>query len=156
MSSLHTQFGGDKIWNHILYPTSLIALEMSSDKEGATVDTVFYLPLIYVPDPKKSKNVIFSPWGHKNIHNDVVQPVQTPEHPKCLFQPKWPKCPWSTLGWSKVKQGQNRHKTTFFMGLYQTRALRRFLETLTKFDSELTPNGTKNPNFDPAIKTGWN
>jgi len=40
------------------------------------------------------------------------------------------------------------------MGLYQTRALRRFLATLTKFDSELTPDGTRNPNFDPAIKTG--
>jgi len=31
------------------------------------VDTVFCLPSICVPDPEKSKNIIFSPWGHKKI-----------------------------------------------------------------------------------------
>ena len=50
MSSLHTQFGGDKTRNHILYPTRLIALEMS-DKEGATIDIVFCPPSICVQDP---------------------------------------------------------------------------------------------------------
>ena len=75
-----------------------------------------------MPDPEKSKNIIFSPWGHQNIQNDVAQLVQTPEHLKCLFQPKYP---WSTLVWLKVKQGQNPHKTTCFMVLYQTRAPRR-------------------------------
>ena len=29
----------------------------------------------------------------ENIQNDVAQPVQTLEHPKCIFQPKLPKCP---------------------------------------------------------------
>ena len=54
VSSLHTQFGGDKIRNHILYPTPLIALEMS-DKEGVVVDIVFCSPSICVPDPKNPK-----------------------------------------------------------------------------------------------------
>ena len=60
------KFGGNKIQNHILYPTSLIALEMSY-KEGATVDIVFHLPSICVPDLEKSKNIIFFPWGCENI-----------------------------------------------------------------------------------------
>ena len=37
---------------------------------------------------KNPKNIIFSPWDHKNIQNDVAQPVWIAEHPKCLFQPK--------------------------------------------------------------------
>ena len=53
-----------------------------SDKKGATIDTVFCPPSIYMPDPKKTKIVIFSPWGREKIQNDVAQPVQTPEHPK--------------------------------------------------------------------------
>ena len=68
------------------------------------VDTIFCPSSIYVLDPKKSKNIIFSLGGRENIQNDVAQPVRTPEHPKCLFQLKWPKCPWSTQGWLKVKQ----------------------------------------------------
>ena len=64
-------FGGDKIWNHVLYLTPLVALKMS-DKEGATVNTVFCSPLICVPNPEKSKNVIFSPWGCEDIQNDMV------------------------------------------------------------------------------------
>ena len=52
------------------------------------VDTVFYPPLICVPDPKKPKKIIFSPWGHENIYNGMAQPVQTLECSKCLFQPK--------------------------------------------------------------------
>ncbi|XP_023883042.2 uncharacterized protein LOC111995357 [Quercus suber] len=38
--------------------------------------------------PRKSKNIIFSPWGHKDIQNDVEQPIRTSKHPDCLFQPK--------------------------------------------------------------------
>ena len=60
MSSLYMQFGGDKIWNHVLYLTPLIALEMSY-KEGAVINTVFCPPMIWVPDLEKSKNIIFSP-----------------------------------------------------------------------------------------------
>ena len=73
--------------NHVLYTTPLIALEIS-DKEGAAVDTVFCLPSICVPNPKKPKNIIFSPLGHENIYNGVAQPVRTLEHPKCHFRPK--------------------------------------------------------------------
>ena len=39
---------------------------------------------------------------------------------------------------------------------HQTQASQRFLETLTKFDLELTSSGPKNPNFDLAIRTGRN
>ena len=59
-----------------------------SDKEGVAVDTVFCLPSIYVPDPKKSKNITFSSWGRKNIQNDMAQFDRAPEHPKRLFQLK--------------------------------------------------------------------
>ena len=54
----------------------------------AVVDTVFYLPLIYVPNLKKFKNIIFSQWGHEDIQNYVAQPVRMLEHPKCIFQIK--------------------------------------------------------------------
>ena len=37
----------------------------------------------------------------------------------------------------------------------QTQVTRRFLSTLTKFDLTLTSKGTRNPNFDPTVKTGW-
>ena len=60
------KFGGNKIRNHILYLTPLIALKISK-KEGAAVDTVFCPTSICVLDLEKSKNIIFSPWGHKNI-----------------------------------------------------------------------------------------
>ena len=60
------KFGGNKIRNHVLYLTPLIALKISK-KEGAAVDTVFCPTSICVLDPEKSKNIIFSPWGHKNI-----------------------------------------------------------------------------------------
>ena len=66
VSSLHTLFRGDKIQNHVLYSTHLIALEML-DKERAAVDTVFCPLSIYVLDPEKSKDIIFSLWGHENI-----------------------------------------------------------------------------------------
>jgi len=64
--SFHTQFQGNKMRNRVLYPTPLITLEMSN-KEGAVVDIVFCLALICMLDPKNSKNIIFSPWGHGNI-----------------------------------------------------------------------------------------
>ena len=73
--------------NYAFHPTPLIALEIS-DKEGAAVDTIFCPLLICMPDPEKSKNIIFSPWGHENIYNDMAQPVQTSERTKYLFQPK--------------------------------------------------------------------
>ena len=40
--------------NHVLYPTPPIAFEVL-DKEGATIGTIFYLPLICVLDPESSK-----------------------------------------------------------------------------------------------------
>jgi len=55
---------------------------------GMLVDTIFYPPLICMPDPEKSQNIIFSSWGRKNIQNDAVQPIWALEHPKCIFQLK--------------------------------------------------------------------
>ena len=52
------------------------------------VDTVFCLPSICVPDPRKSKNIVLSLQGHEDIQNNVEQPVRALEYPKCLFQPK--------------------------------------------------------------------
>ena len=75
--------------------------------KNASVDTIFYLPSICMLDPEKSKNIIFSPWGRENIQNSVVRPVRASEHLKCLFQLKWPKCPWLALGLTK---GQTRSK----------------------------------------------
>ena len=42
------------------------------------------------------------------------------------------------------------------MVFHQTRVSWRFLATLTKFDLRLTMDGSKNPNFDPVARTGWN
>ena len=64
-------------------------------------------------------------FGHRNTQNAI----------------SWPKCPWSTLGWPKVKGGQNHPKTTFFIFLHQTRATWWFSLTWTKFDLRLTPKG---------------
>ena len=36
------------------------------------VDTVFCSSTICVLDSKKSKNIVFSLWGHENIQNDVA------------------------------------------------------------------------------------
>ena len=62
ISSLHTQFGGNKIRNHVLYPTPLIALEISN-KEGAPVGTVFFPPSICMPNPGKPKKYHFFSMG---------------------------------------------------------------------------------------------
>ena len=66
VSSLHTQFGGNKFRNHVLYPIPLIALKMSN-KKGAVVDTVFCPPSILHARPWKIQKYNFSPWGHENI-----------------------------------------------------------------------------------------
>ena len=41
------------------------------------------------------------------------------------------------------------------MFLRQTRATRRFLSTLTKFDPRMTLKSNKNPNFDLTIRIDW-
>ena len=121
------------------------------------VDTVFCSPSICMLEPENSKNIIFSPWGHRRIYIDVGQPVRASQHSNCLFQSNRPKCPWLTLGRLKVKVSQNhpKKKKTFFMFLHQTRATWPFSSTLTKFNPRLTLKGTRNPNFDLTIRTGW-
>ena len=96
------------------------------------IDIVFCPSSICVPNPENTKNINFPPWGHGNIWIDVTQPIWVSENLKCLFRSNWPKCSWSTLGWPKVKDGQNQLKTTFFMLLHQTRATQRFSLTLIR------------------------
>ena len=77
--------------------------------------------------------------------------------PKMSLLAKMTKMPLSNLGFNKgKKKGQNPQKITPFIVFHQTRTSRRFLATLTKFDSKLTLGGPKNPNFDLAIGMGWN
>ena len=78
------QFWGNKMQNHVPYPTPLIVLEMSN-KEGVVVDNVFCLSSICMLDPENSKNIIFSPWGRGNIQINVVQPIRASEQSTCLF-----------------------------------------------------------------------
>ena len=79
------QFQGNKMQNHVFYLTPFIALEMS-DKEEEAIDTIFCPPSICIPDPKKSKNIIFSPQGSRNIQIDVAQPVRASKYLKCHFK----------------------------------------------------------------------
>ena len=65
----------------------------------------------------------------------MAQPVRTSEHSKCTFQPKWPNHPWLALGWLKVEQGQNPHKTTWL---------------------KLTFGRPQKLYFDLVVRTGWN
>ena len=85
----------------------------------------------------------------------MVQLIQASKRSKCHFRSTWPKCPWSTLGWPKIKVGQKHLKTIFFMFLHLTRATQWFSSIANKFDPRLTPKGPKNPNFDPTVGTGW-
>ena len=94
------------------------------------------------------------PWEHLQWRGATCSGIGAPEMPfsnqndQNTFSQPWV--------WPNVKRGQNPHKTTFFMVLHQTRASRRFLTTLTKFDPKSILSGPKNPNFDPTIRTGWN
>ena len=83
-----------------------------------------------------------NPFGHWSTQNAILGQ-------------NWPKCPWSTLGWPKIKVSQNHPKMTFFMFLHQTWATRWFSSTLIKFDPRLTTKGTRNPNFDLTFWMGW-
>ena len=89
--------------------------------------------------PQKFQNIKFLPWGYGNIWIDMAQPIWALEYSKCHFMSNWPKCPWLTLGWPKVKAGQNHLKTIFFMFLHQTQAIRYFC----KLWLSLTPRGLK-------------
>ena len=81
----HMQFWGNKMRNHILYPTPPLTIEMSN-KERAAIDIVFFSPSICMLDPKNLKNIKFYPRGHGIIQIDVVQPVRASDHSKCHFR----------------------------------------------------------------------
>ena len=122
----HPFFFFQFLYVNVYWPYDFLLLFLPSPHEEIkfewdiyTIDTVFCLPSNCVPDPEKSKNIILSPRGHKYIYNGVAQLVRTSKCSKWPFQPK---CPWSTPDLPKVKQGQNPHKTVFFIVLHQTRA----------------------------------
>ena len=46
------------MWNYILYPIPIRIIEMS-DKEGAEIDIVFCLPLIFMPNLENLKLLTF-------------------------------------------------------------------------------------------------
>ena len=87
------------------------------------IDTIFSLPSICVQDLEKYKNIIFSPWGHKNIQNDVAQPARTLKPLKCLFSAKMTKM---SLVNPRLTKSQNPLKIAPFLVLHQTRAFRDF------------------------------
>ena len=64
--SFHMQFWGNKMRNYVLSLTPLIALKISN-KERVAVDTIFFLHSICVLNPENSKNIIFRPWGCRNM-----------------------------------------------------------------------------------------
>ena len=103
--SLYTQFWGNKMRNHVLYLTPLIALEMW-DKERATIDTIFCLPSICVLDPENSKNINYSPRGCGKIYIDAMQRIKAL---KVHFLVKLPKMP---LVNPKLTETQMRPKSS--------------------------------------------
>ena len=107
MNSFSTQFRGNKIWNHLLYPTPPIAFEVS-DKEGETVDNVF-CPLDLHVGPWKTEKYHFLSMGlrehpkwHEAIHSNT-------EAPNMTFLAKMTKMPLVNLG---LTEDQTRLKST--------------------------------------------
>ena len=143
--SFRMQFWGNKMRNHILCSTPLIALKILN-KEGAAVDTVFYLLSICVPDSKNSKNIIFPPRGYGNIYFkfNMAQHVWTSEHSKCLFWPKWSKCPFNP----ELTKRQMRSKPSQNNIFHGFKSNLNYSETFVNFDQVW-------PKVDPrwAIKT---
>ena len=110
-------FWGNRMQNHVFYPTFLIALEML-DKEGVAIDTVFCSLSICMPNPEYSKNIIVSPWGHRK-HQDWCGTTHLGIGVlKVLFQVKLTKMPLVNLGLTKsqswVKINLNQHFSCFY------------------------------------------
>ena len=125
-----------KVFHHF-YMTHVHILRRRNSISCTFVDIVFCPPSICKPDPEKSRNIIFSPWGHENIQNSVAWPVQALEHLKCLFKLKWPKCPWSALAFHKLSQNNVFHSFT---------PNPSFSKIFNKFDQvwlEVNPRGTQ-------------
>ena len=89
----------------------------------------------------------------------MTQPIRASKHLKCLFQPKWPKCPWLALGLTKDQTRYKLPQKNFFRSFTPNPS---FSEILSKFD-QIWPKvdlgllgGPKNPNFVLVARTGWN
>ena len=124
------------------------------------VDTIFCSPSICMPNPWKSKNIIFFPSIRKSIKNNAVQPVRALEHPKCLFLLKWPKYPLLALGltegqtWSGLSQKNIFH--SFTSNPRFSKIFNKLWPSWTKFDPKSISSGSKNSNLDPASKMDRN
>jgi len=88
----HPFFFFQFLYVNVYWPYDFLLLFLPSPHEEIkfewdiyTIDTVFCLPSNCVPDPEKSKNIIFFSWDHENIYNGVAQPVRALEHSKCIF-----------------------------------------------------------------------
>ena len=152
MSSIHTQFGSNKIRNHILYLTPLIALEML-DKEGAAVDIVFYPPSTYVPSPEKSKKyhlLFMGSWEHLEWRGVTHSDTGALKVPLLAKMTKMP------LVNPRLVESQTKLKSPQNITFHSFTSKPSFSEIFGNFDLELTPMGPKDPNFDLAIKIGWN
>jgi len=105
------------------------------------VDTIFYPPSIRVPNLEKSKKFIFSPWGRKNIQNDVATCLDT-KAPKLPFSTKMTKMPLVNLGLTEGRvRSKSSHKNIFRSFIPNP----SFSEIFGKFDlvnSELTLDGS--------------
>ena len=95
------------------------------------VDTVFFLPLICVLNPEKSKNIIFSPYpewrGATRLDTGA---------PKVLFSVKMTKIPLINLG---LTESQTKSKSPQNITFHSFTSNLSFLDTFGKFDLELTP-----------------
>ena len=108
MNSFYTQFRGDKIWNHVFYPTPLVALEVSN-KEGAAIDTVFFPPSVCMPNPWKIQKYYFLPMGLREHLEWCGTTCSDIEAHKVHFLAKMIKMSLVNLGLTK---GQTRSEYT--------------------------------------------
>ena len=72
---------------------------------------------------------------------------------KVPLSAKMTKMPLVNLG---LTEGQNPHKITLFIVLHQTRASRIFWQLWSSLTQSWLLVGHRNPNFDSAVKMGWN
>ena len=92
--------------NHILYSTSLIALEIS-EKEGVAVDTIFCLPWICVLDSKNSKKYNLFSIGPRK-HLDWIEALEVP------FQVKLTKMPLVNFRLTEIQSRSKSSQNNIF------------------------------------------
>ena len=90
-----------------------------------------YVDIVFCPpEPRKSKNNIFSPWGHEDIQNDMAQSFGR-QSTRSTFLAKMTKMPLVNL---RLTENQTRSKPSQNNTFHNFTSSLRFLATLTKFD----------------------